>query len=71
MSVIHTCVLLFTYTLLCLGVCRYTSEDERKGLLPTLRDVSRQEYLKKREEAKLVSAVVRLLSPVLATPIYP
>ena len=38
--------------------CRYDTEEERKTLLPVLRDLSRQEYLKKREEAKLVSGRV-------------
>lgn len=36
--------------------CRYETEDDRKALLPVLRDLSRQEYLKKREDAKLVGA---------------
>lgn len=34
-------------------VCRYETEEERQELVPMLRDVSRQEYLRKREEAKL------------------
>lgn len=32
---------------------KYESEEQRKDLVPVLRDVSRQEYLKKREVAKL------------------
>ncbi|GFH17515.1 uncharacterized protein HaLaN_14170, partial [Haematococcus lacustris] len=32
---------------------KYETEDEKKALLPVLRDISRQEYLKKREDAKL------------------
>lgn len=35
--------------------CRYDTEEEKKALLPVLRDLSRQEYLKKREQTKLVS----------------
>jgi len=31
----------------------YETEEERQGLVPTLREVSRQEYLKKREAQKL------------------
>lgn len=37
--------------------CRYETEDQKKELLPVLRDLSRQEYLRKREEAKLVCAL--------------
>jgi hypothetical protein len=32
---------------------KYETEEERDDLLPRLRDFSRQEYLKKREDAKL------------------
>lgn len=32
---------------------KYETEEEKQGLLPRLRDFSRQEYLKKREDAKL------------------
>lgn len=32
---------------------KYETEEERDDLLPKLRDFSRQEYLKKREDAKL------------------
>ena len=32
---------------------KYDTEAERDTLVPVLRDVSRQEYLKKREEGKL------------------
>ena len=32
---------------------KYDTEAERDMLVPALRDVSRQEYLKKREEGKL------------------
>lgn len=32
---------------------KYETEEEKEGLLPKLRDFSRQEYLKKREDAKL------------------
>ncbi len=32
---------------------KYDTEAERDALVPALRDVSRQEYLKKREEGKL------------------
>jgi hypothetical protein len=35
---------------------RYETEEEKQQLLPVLRDISRQEYLKKREDAKLVRA---------------
>lgn len=34
--------------------CRYQTEEEKQQLLPVLRELSRQEYLKKREDAKLV-----------------
>jgi hypothetical protein len=33
---------------------RYETDEEKAQLLPVLRDISRQEYLKKREDAKLV-----------------
>ena len=32
---------------------RYETEEERESLVPKLRGMSRQEYLKKREDAKL------------------
>ena len=32
---------------------RYDTEEQRESMVPTLRDVSRQEYLKKREASKL------------------
>jgi pre-mRNA-splicing factor ATP-dependent RNA helicase DHX16 len=32
---------------------RYNTEEEKEALVPALRNISRQEYLKKREEAKL------------------
>lgn len=32
---------------------KYETEEEKEGLLPKLRDFSRQEYLRKREDAKL------------------
>ncbi|KAG2496372.1 hypothetical protein HYH03_005601 [Edaphochlamys debaryana] len=32
---------------------RYEAEEEREGLMPTLREVSRQEYLRKREDKKI------------------
>jgi len=38
--------------------CRYKTEDEREELLPVLRDMSRQEYLRKREDVKLVGCVL-------------
>jgi hypothetical protein len=47
-SVWHVLLATFTH--------RYDTEEERKSLLPTLRVLSRQEYLKKREELKLVGS---------------
>lgn len=38
---------------------RYKTEEDREALLPVLRDMSRQEYLRKREDVKLVSVVFR------------
>ena len=35
------------------GRRKYESEEQREELVPMLREVSRQEYLKKREDAKL------------------
>lgn len=32
---------------------KYNNEEEKEALVPVLRDISRQEYLKKREEKKL------------------
>lgn len=35
------------------ALCRYEAEEERDTLIPTLREVSRQEYLRKREDKKI------------------
>jgi pre-mRNA-splicing factor ATP-dependent RNA helicase DHX16 len=32
---------------------KYRNDEEKEALVPMLRDISRQEYLKKREEQKL------------------
>ena len=37
----------------CIRPCRFETEEERDQLVPMLREVARQEYLRKREEAKL------------------
>jgi hypothetical protein len=45
-------------------ICRFKTEDEKEALLPVLRDLSRQEYLRKREDVKLVRAATLCFLPL-------